>query len=61
MLDIFLGKKVQITTGPEGETTEFNVQVLDVDGVLIKIQDSTGATRVINTTSSTFSEIRLQD
>jgi len=61
MFEEYLGKIVCITTGSEGETTEYNLQLTEVDGTLIKVQDSNGNTRVINTTSSNFSEIRLQD
>jgi len=61
MLEIFLGKKVQIKTGSEGGITENNLQLLDVDGVLIKVQDTQGKRRIINTTSSNFYEIQLQE
>ena len=39
MLEEFLGKKVQIKTGPEGEVTEYGLQVTDVDGTLIRRQE----------------------
>ncbi len=61
MLEEFVGKKVKIITGSAGEMTEYNLQVLDADGTLIKVQDSAGNTRVINTTSANFSEIQLQN
>jgi len=61
MFEEYLGKKVLITTGPEGDTTEYNSQLIEVDGTLIKVQNSEGKTRVINTASTNFSDIRLQE
>ena len=61
MLEEYLGKKVQIKTGHEGEVTEYGLKVIDVDGTLIKVQDSQGKARVINTISPNFSEISLYE
>ena len=59
MLEIFVGKKVNITDA-EG-SIEYNLQCTDAEGTLIKIQDSKGKTRVINTASSNFAEIELSN
>ena len=60
MFEEFIGKKVQIISGPAGEHTEYGLELLDIDGSLIKVQDSSGDIRVINAASTNFSEIRLQ-
>ena len=59
MLEEFKGKKVEISYGPEGETSEYNLQVIDVDGPLIKIEDLHGNPRVINTSLQNFFELKL--
>lgn len=48
MLEQFVGKKVKIVVGPEGEETQFGLTVKAVDGVLISVEDSKGEVRVIN-------------
>ena len=57
MLEQFVGKKVKIVVGPEGEETQFGLTVKAVDGVLISVEDSKGEVRVINTTSANFFEL----
>lgn len=60
MLEQFVGKKVKIITGPDGELTEYGLTVTKTEGTLISVEDNQGKVRVINTASSNFSEIMLQ-
>lgn len=59
MLDQFVGKKVKIVTGPEGEETQSGLTVKSVEGTLISVEYSHGEVRVINTASSNFFEISI--
>jgi hypothetical protein len=59
MLEQFVGKKVKIVTGPEGEETEYGLTVNSADGTLISVEGSQGEVRVINTASSNFFEISI--
>jgi hypothetical protein len=61
MLEQFVGKKVTIKTGQDGDVTEYGLTVLDAAGTLISVNDGTGKVRVINTASGNFSEITLQE
>jgi hypothetical protein len=57
MLEQFVGKKVKIVTGAEGEETQYGLTVISVDGTLISVESTFGEARVINTASSNFFEI----
>lgn len=60
MLEEFIGKKVKIIVGPEGEETQYGLTVKAVDGTLISVEDSQGEVRVINTASANFFELSIQ-
>lgn len=63
MFEEFIGKKVIIiiTCHDGNKETEYGFKVIDVNGTLIKVQDSHGKSRVINTISEKFLELQLQD
>jgi len=61
ILDQFVGKKVKIVTGPEGEETQYGLTVTCVEGTLISVKGSQNEVRAINTASSNFFEISIQE
>ncbi|WP_220085134.1 hypothetical protein, partial [Vibrio vulnificus] len=61
MLEQFVGKKVKIVVGPEGEETQYGLTVRAVAGTLISVEDSNGEVRVINTASTNFFELSVQN
>lgn len=61
MLEQFVGKKVKIVVGPEGEETHYGLTVKAVAGTLISVEDSNGEVRVINTASTNFFELSVQN
>jgi len=61
MLEQFVGKKVKIVVGPEGEETQSGLTVKAVDGTLISVESSQGEVRVINTASANFFELSIQN
>ncbi|MEO2266420.1 hypothetical protein V1358_03620 [Pseudoalteromonas sp. YIC-656] len=60
MLEEFIGKKVIIVVGPQGEETQYGLTVKAVDGTLISVENSQGEVRVINTASANFFELSIQ-
>lgn len=60
MLEQFVGKKVKIVVGPQGEETQYGLTVKAVDGTLISVEDSNGKIRIINTASANFFELSVQ-
>tara|TARA_R110001583_G_scaffold136796_3_gene288539 strand:+ start:2458 stop:2643 length:186 start_codon:yes stop_codon:yes gene_type:complete len=60
MLEQFVGKKVNIVVGPEGEETQYGLTVKAVDGTLISVEGSNGEVRIINTASANFFELSVQ-
>ncbi|HCH4677470.1 TPA: hypothetical protein NKX25_000437 [Vibrio parahaemolyticus] len=54
MLSTYIGKRVNIVTGPEGEETTFGLMVIDTEGSLIKLKNSNDEELIINTASSNF-------
>ena len=61
MLEQLVGKKIKIVVGPEGEETQGGLIVKAVDGTLISVEGSKGELRVINTASSNFFELSVQN
>ncbi len=57
MLESFVGKKVEITTGSEGESTQYGLTVKKVEGTLIFLEYQQGDVFVINTASPNFFEM----
>ena len=60
MFEEFIGKKVRITICYDGEeTTELGLKLISYEGVLIKVSDSLGNIRIINTSSIQFVDIQV--
>jgi hypothetical protein len=60
MLEQFVGTKVKIVVGPQGEETQYGL-VKAVNGTLISLEGSPGEIRVINTASTNFFELSFQN
>ncbi len=62
MFEQYLNCSLKITTiTNENPVTEYNMIILEIEDNLIKVQDTKGNTRVINTASPSFVEVRLQN
>lgn len=60
MLEQFVGEKVKIVVGSEGEETLSGFTLKAVNGTLISVEDSQGKVKVINTASPHFFELSIQ-
>ena len=60
MLEQFVGKKVKIVVGPQGEETQYGL-LKAVNDKLISLEGAQGSVRVINTASTNFFELSLQN
>ena len=54
MFSPYIGKKVNIITGTEGEEKTYGLTVVGTEGVLIKLKNFDDEEVIINTTSPNF-------
>ncbi|WP_042144884.1 MULTISPECIES: hypothetical protein [unclassified Pseudoalteromonas] len=60
MFDDFLGKKVQISTGINGELREFGYTLESYEGMVIHLTDVNNNSRIINTANEDFYCMELE-
>ena len=62
MFKEFLGKKVKITMKEgDSETEHYNMQIVEINNTLLKVHDANNNVKIINTDSSSFVKLELQN